>query len=48
MVREDSNYGSNHKSLFESIARKGALGGDKASLGKHFNTNYELYTYAFF
>lgn len=42
------NYGSNYKSLFDSISRTGALGGDKASLGKHFNTNYELYIYAFF
>lgn len=36
-------------SLFMSLsAFKGAEGDKKLSLGKHFSTNYELYTYAFF
>ena len=35
--------------LFKSLSEKfGAEGGKKISLGKHFSTNYELYTYAFF
>lgn len=35
--------------LFMSLsAFKGAEGDKKLSLGKHFSTNYELYTYAFF
>ncbi|MCD4663840.1 MAG: hypothetical protein K8R68_01140 [Bacteroidales bacterium] len=43
------NYGESHKSLFESLSQKfGAEGEKKISLGKHFSTNYELYTYAFF
>lgn len=43
------NYGESHKGLFESLSQKfGAEGEKKISLGKHFSTNYELYTYAFF
>lgn len=35
--------------LFKSLSQKfGAEGEKKISLGKHFSTNYELYTYAFF
>lgn len=35
--------------LFKSLSEKGGAEGDKKiSLGKHFSTNYELYTYAFF
>lgn len=35
--------------LFKSLSEKfGAEGEKKISLGKHFSTNYELYTYAFF
>ena len=35
--------------LFDSLSEKfGAEGDKKISLGKHFSTNYELYTYAFF
>ena len=35
--------------LFKSLSEKfGAEGDKKLSLGKHFSTNYELYTYAFF
>ena len=35
--------------LFKSLSEKfGAEGDKKVSLGKHFSTNYELYTYAFF
>lgn len=35
--------------LFKSLSEKyGAEGDKKISLGKHFSTNYELYTYAFF
>jgi len=35
--------------LFKSLSQKfGAEGDKKISLGKHFSTNYELYTYAFF
>lgn len=43
------NYGESHKDLFDSLSQKfGAEGEKKISLGKHFSTNYELYTYAFF
>lgn len=42
------NYGENFKSLFELVALKGSLGGNRVGLGKHFDTNYELYMYAFF
>jgi hypothetical protein len=42
------NYGENFKPLFELIALKGSQGGNRVGLGKHFETNYELYTYAFF
>ncbi len=42
------NYGENFKPLFELVALKGSLGGNRVGLGKHFDTNYELYTYAFF
>lgn len=42
------NYGDNFKTLFELVAHKGSLGGNRIGLGKHFETNYELYTYAFF
>lgn len=42
-------YSETHKDLFTSISQKyGAEGEKKISLGKHFSTNYELYTYAFF
>jgi len=35
--------------LFTSLSQKfGAEGEKKINLGKHFSTNYELYTYAFF
>ena len=38
-----------HKELFTSLSQKfGAEGEKKINLGKHFSTNYELYTYAFF
>ena len=38
-----------HKDLFNSLSQKfGAEGEKKINLGKHFSTNYELYTYAFF
>lgn len=37
------------ETLFKSLSEKyGAEGDKKVSLGKHFSTNYELYTYAFF
>ena len=43
------NYSKEFKNLFDSISAKGGAEGDKKiSLGKHFSTNYELYTYAFF
>lgn len=43
------NYSANHKSIFESLSKKGGAEGEKmVSLGKHFSTNYELYMYAFF
>ncbi|TAE69638.1 MAG: hypothetical protein EAZ85_12765 [Bacteroidetes bacterium] len=42
------NYADNFKPLFELVALKGSLGGNRVGLGKHFDTNYELYTYAFF
>ncbi len=42
-------YSEAHKDLFASLSQKfGAEGEKKINLGKHFSTNYELYTYAFF
>lgn len=42
-------YSEVHKDLFISLSQKfGAEGEKKINLGKHFSTNYELYTYAFF
>ncbi len=42
-------YSVVHKYLFNSLSQKyGAEGEKKINLGKHFSTNYELYTYAFF
>jgi len=42
-------YSEEHKSLFDSFSQKfGAEGEKKINRGKHFSTNYELYTYAFF
>ena len=41
-------YGKNFKNLFESVAKKGSLGGDQRALGKHFDTNYEFYIFGFF
>ena len=42
-------YSEVHKDLFKSLSKKfGAEGEKKVNLGKHFSTNYELYTYAFF
>src|SRR5690606_18299352 len=42
-------YSETHKDLFTSLSQKfGAEGEKKINLGKHFSTNYELYTYAFF
>ena len=42
-------YSEAHKDLFTSFSQKfGAEGEKKINLGKHFSTNYELYTYAFF
>jgi hypothetical protein len=42
-------YSVTHKNLFISLSQKfGAEGEKKINLGKHFSTNYELYTYAFF
>ena len=42
-------YSDSHKDLFKSLSQKfGAEGEKKINLGKHFSTNYELYTYAFF
>ena len=42
-------YSEVHKDLFDSYSQKfGAEGEKKINLGKHFSTNYELYTYAFF
>lgn len=42
-------YSEIHKDLFNSLSQKfGAEGEKKINLGKHFSTNYELYTYAFF
>jgi len=42
-------YSESHKDLFNSFSQKfGAEGEKKINLGKHFSTNYELYTYAFF
>jgi hypothetical protein len=42
-------YSEVHKDLFAALSQKfGAEGEKKINLGKHFSTNYELYTYAFF
>lgn len=42
-------YSEVHKELFTSLSQKfGAEGEKKINFGKHFSTNYELYTYAFF
>jgi hypothetical protein len=42
-------YSKVHEDLFKSLSQKyGAEGEKKTNLGKHFSTNYELYTYAFF
>ncbi|REA58216.1 glycoside hydrolase family 15 [Dyadobacter luteus] len=42
-------YSEVHRELFASLSQKfGAEGEKKINLGKHFSTNYELYTYAFF
>jgi hypothetical protein len=42
-------YSIVHKDLFSSLSQKyGAEGEKKVNLGKHFSTNYELYTFAFF
>ncbi len=42
-------YSEVNKDLFTSLSQKfGAEGEKKINLGKHFSTNYELYTYAFF
>lgn len=42
-------YSETHNDLFTSLSQKfGAEGEKKINLGKHFSTNYELYTYAFF
>ena len=43
------SYSNEFKYLFDSLSSKGGAEGEKKiSLGKHFSTNYELYTYAFF
>jgi hypothetical protein len=42
-------YSEIHKDLFASLSQKfGAEGEKKINFGKHFSTNYELYTYSFF
>ncbi len=42
-------YSEVYKDLFNSLSQKyGAEGEKKTNFGKHFSTNYELYTYAFF
>lgn len=41
-------YGENFRVLFESVAKKGSLGGDQKALGKHFDTYYEFYIFGFF
>jgi len=42
-------YSENHKELFGALSQKfGASPAKQVNLGKHFATNYELYTYAFF
>lgn len=42
-------YSEVHKDLFNSLSQKfGANPTKQINLGKHFATNYELYTYAFF
>lgn len=42
-------YSDVHRDLFYSLSQKGGAEGEKKiNLGKHFSTNYELYTYAFF
>lgn len=41
-------YSENHKELFTALSQKfGAAPTKQVNLGKHFATNYELYTYAF-
>lgn len=43
------NYSENHRDLFNLLSSKfGAEGEKKINFGKHFSTNYELYTFAFF
>jgi hypothetical protein len=42
------NYAESFRILFESFAKKGSLGGDQKALGRHFDTNYEFYIFAFF
>ena len=43
------NYSVRFKDLFASLANKYTASSDKvSSLGKHFEVQYELYTYAFF
>jgi hypothetical protein len=42
-------YSEVHKDLFTALSQKFGAEGEKIiNLGKHFSTNYELYTYAFF
>ena len=41
-------YSLKHKVLFNSLSTQGGKDQTTFDLGKHFNTNYELYTYAFF
>jgi hypothetical protein len=41
-------YSENFRPLFETVAKKGSLGGDQKALGKHFDTNYEFYIFGFF
>lgn len=42
-------YSEKHRDIFNVLSQKfGAEGEKKIYLGKHFSTNYELYSYAFF
>lgn len=42
-------YSEKHKELFTTVAQLGGANPNQLqNLGKHFSTNYELYTYAFF
>ena len=42
-------YSERHRDIFNVLSQKfGAEGEKKIYLGKHFSTNYELYSYAFF